>query len=557
MRALAALAEELESRPADADRVDALARHLRAVGRRAGALAGAWLVAGARTPRPARLAQAALVDAARALALEHGTAPWLFDAGLANAGETAEAVALLLPWPSTDAPAATRRPALADWLAAWTEAAAQAPATRGRAIAACIAGLDDALARRWAARAVCGLVKPLVDDWQWQRAWARAFDADPLDVAWWWQRRREALLLDRLPPSPPRPRAFAPLDEPDEPAQADLLAQWRAGQWHAEPRWGGVRVQVARRGDEVAVWQRGGRLLNDRLPADWLAPAQWPDHAVLEAVLLAWLAGRGAALAQALQAKGDTGVRLHLALTDWHAPGDAPPARRARLLARWPAPDDLERLPPIFTTPALAHAGAAHLAAAARAARDRGWSGIVLRHAASDAAWAVRAPLHRVRAVLQYVPGDALGAGSAAALALGMADCGFALWNRAPRSDDEQRAAMTASMSGQFLPAPVDAPGVDGLRLLPLARVPIALPDDELLRLHAWLRANAGQRFGGVHAVAPVQVFEIGFVQARASRRHRLGATLAGARVLRWVLDAAPGAAQQAADLISQSDDLP
>ena len=51
MRALAVLTEELESRPGDADRVDALARHLRAVGRQAGALAGEWLVAGARTAR--------------------------------------------------------------------------------------------------------------------------------------------------------------------------------------------------------------------------------------------------------------------------------------------------------------------------------------------------------------------------------------------------------------------------------------------------------------------------------------------------------------------------
>jgi hypothetical protein len=81
--------------------------------------------------------------------------------------------------------------------------------------------------------------------------------------------------------------------------------------------------------------------------------------------------------------------------------------------------------------------------------------------------------------------------------------------------------------------------------------VAVALPDDELLRLHAWLRANAGLRFGGVHAVAPVLVFEIGFAEARPSRRHRIGATLAGARVLRWLHDAPPGAAQLAADLFT------
>ena len=547
MRALAALTEELEHRLADADRVDALARHLRAVGRHAGALAGAWLVDGARTPRPARLAQAALADAARELAARHGTAPWLFDAGSAAADEAAEAIALLLPWPNDAAPIDSRRPALADWLADWAAAAAQAPETRALAIAATIARLDDALARRWAVRAVCGLAKPVVDDWQWQRAWARAFDADPADVAWWWRHRREALLVDAPPPHRPRPRAFAPLDEPAEPAHAALLHAWRAGEWRAEPRWSGARVQVARRGGDVAVWQRDGRLLNAHVPATWLDASQWPEDAVIEAVLLAWLAGRAVALAEA-GAKASSAT-LHLALTDWHHDDLAPADRRGRLLARWPAPADLAAPPPIFTTPSLPPYAADTLADAAHAARAAGWSGLVLRHATTHAAWAVRAPAHRIRAVLQYVPGDALAAGSAAALALAFVDCGFALWNRAPRSHGEQQAAMTAAMSGQFLPPPADAPADEGLRLLPLARLPIALPDDELQRLHEWLRANAGQRFGGVHAVAPVQVFEIAYALARPSRRHRLGAVLAGARVVRWVLDADPGGAQLAADL--------
>ena len=130
-----------------------------------------------------------------------------------------------------------------------------------------------------------------------------------------------------------------------------------------------------------------------------------------------------------------------------------------------------------------------------------------------------------------------------------MTSVSHALWNRAPRSEGEQHAAMTAALSGQFLPPPADAPGAEGLRLLPLARLPVDLPDDELLRLHAWLRDNVGQRFGGMQAVAPVLVFEIGFAQARPSRRHRIGATLAGARVLRWLHDAAPGAAGLADEL--------
>jgi DNA ligase 1 len=556
MRALAVLAEELESRTGDADRVDALARFLRAAGRGAGALAGEWLVAGAgvRPARPARLPRAELAQAARALAAAQGTAPWLFDAGSAACDEAAEAIALLLPWPDA-APAAGGRPALADWLADWARAAALPPADRAAAIAATIAALDDAVARRWAVRAACGLVRPVVDEWQWQRAWAAAFEVDVLAVAWEWHRRRGASLQDAIGADLPRPHAFAPLAEASEAQHADLLAAWRRGELDAEPRWNGVRVHVARQGDEVAVWRRGGGLLNARLPAGWLAPAQWPLEGVIEAVLLAWKDGRPASLADARTARKGAPARaftLHLALVEWHGAAGDPRQRRARLLARWPAPPaDAVAPPPIFTTPALDRPAVADgpLAALAEAARGAGWSGLVLRRCAAPQAWVVRAAVRRVRALLQYVPGDALGAGASAALALGLVDCGFALWNRVPRSEAERHAATAAALAGEFLPPPADDPALDGLRLLPLARLPIALPADELARLHAWLRANAGLRFGAMHAVAPVLVFELGFVEARPSRRHKIGAALAGARVLRWLHDAPPGAAQPAADL--------
>jgi hypothetical protein len=49
-----------------------------------------------------------------------------------------------------------------------------------------------------------------------------------------------------------------------------------------------------------------------------------------------------------------------------------------------------------------------------------------------------------------------------------------------------------------------------------------------------------------------VLVFEVGFAEAQPSRRHKIGATLAGARVLRWLHDAAPGAAHLATDLFPE-----
>jgi DNA ligase-1 len=613
MRLFAVLVEELESRPEDADRVAALARYLRVVGRDAGALAGEWLAVATsslRPVRPARLTQVALARAAAQLAAAAGMPAWLFEVGQAASPEAAEAIALLLPWPDAasassqaqplpadrpmDAAQPPTRPSLARWLQAWQAAASETnPDRRVDAIASTIARLDDPLSRRWAVRAVCGLVKPFVGEWQWQRAWAQAFDEDPHAVAWRWHLRRARGSAwhegTQAPDDVPRPCEFAVLpDAPDE-AHAGLLAAWQLGELRVEPRWSGLRVQVVRRGGDVAIWQRAGNLLNARLPERLVVASRWPESSAIEAVLFAWHDGRVVAVGDALSvlpaakaastrrrapptapAEAPRGPSLHLALTDWHrwaeedAAASSAAERRARLQAHWPVHDRAvsgAAPPDIFTTPVLplpwsteARDPARILATLATAGREAGWSGLVLRRSrTSDDAptpvWVVRAALHRIRAVLQYVPTEALVASAASASALAFVACGFALWNRSPLSEQEQRAAMTAAMAGEFLPPPDELPGAAGLRLLPLVRIPIALPGDELERIHAWLRANAGLRFGGVHAVAPALVFEIGFTQRRESRRHRIGAVIDGARVLRWLHDAAPGSAHRAEDL--------
>lgn len=565
MRLFVMLTEELESRPGDDERVDSLARHLRAVGRDAGAGEAAWLVQDAPLPGPRRprpLTRQALARAAVELAAQAGTPPWLFEAGRAASTDAAEAIALLLPWPCGPS-TPTSRPTLAQWTASWHAAASEtAPGTAGNVaatiaatIVATIAALDDPMTRRWAVRAVCGLVKPIVTAWQWQRAWAFAFDDEAYAVAWREHRHRRADAVDV-----PRPQVFAVL--PDAPVErhADLLAAWlRADAW-VEPRWNGVRVQVVHRDGALAIWQRGGGLLNASLPATLVSEPEWPDPCTIEAVLVEGTsAGTGS---------------LHLVLTDWHhwtgddASRHDARERRGRLLQRWP-PHETDSPPPaVFTTPTLAMPSPLESPRAlqdlADAGRARGWRGLVLRHAdhraavpelgSAHGAWVIRSNAHRIRAVLQYVPSEALGVNTAAALAF--VDCGFALWNRAPLSDDEVRAAMTAAMAGKFLDPPPQSPHspppphpLPALRLLPLVRLPLPLPDDELQRIHPWLRAHVGQRFGAVHAVAPALVFEIGFTGVNVSNRRKSGVVLDGAQVLAWWPDAAPGSAQRLDEL--------
>jgi len=587
MRRFVLLCEELESRPDEADRVAALARYLREVGRAAGAVASEWVLhlsEGRLARRPARVPLAALALAAREVAATAGVPGWLFDAGRAAVPETAEAIALLLPWPE-----APWRPGLEEWLDVWREAIVRAaPEERGQAVAWTVARLDDPLSRRWAVRAACGLARPLVDEGAWLRAWSAAFGEDLHALAWRWhalgRRRAMAVAAAAWEDAVPRPRPFvAPVQVEARASErhAALLADVAAEELWLEPQWSGLRVQVVRRDAEVAVWLDDGALLNARLPADLLDPGPWPDPCAIEGVLIGWQAGRVVSpWIAAARAKGERArsvaalppASLHLVLTDWHrwAADDAEAwtshDRRERLHRRWPAGMPGLDVPPpaVFTTPTLppparwepGPGGAAPLAALAARGQDgaRGaWSGLLLRRRgargphAPEAAWSVRAEPRSVRAVLQYVPGEALGATAAAALAF--APCGFAVWNRTPRSVDEREAAMAASMRGEVPVADEDARSDEALRLLPLARLPIALPEQELQAIHAWLREHAGQRFGGVHAVAPVLVFEIAFARLHASRRHRLGAVLEEARVVRWLPDAEPGGADRAADL--------
>jgi DNA ligase-1 len=598
MRRFALLCEELESRPDEVDRVAALARYLRDVGRATGAVASEWvlhLAEGRLARRPARVPLLALAAAAVEVAEDAGTPPWLFAAGRAAEPETAEAIALLLPWPDVG-----WRPALDEWLDAWRAAVASAtPEERARPLAATVARLDDALSRRWAVRAACGLARPLVEESAWLRAWSAAFGEDRHALAWRWHvlGRRRAMAGSDEPGAEavPHPRPFAAPDDVEAHAadhHAALLDALAARELWLEPQWAGLRVQVVRRASALGVWLDDGALLNARLPADLLAPEAWPDPCAIEGVLVGWQAGRVVSPWLATGAAGARRARprappvapasLHLVLTDWHRWADdeaeawSAHERRERLQGRWPAgpPGAYASPPAVFTTPTLAtppdanvadggparQAGATPLASLAarhmEAARGA-WSGVLLRRSAArgphalQAAWAVRAAPRQVRAVLQYVPGEALGAAAAAALAF--VPCGFAVWNRTPRSPQERDDAMTAAMRGEVPVADEDARSDDALRLLPLARLPLVLPEPELQAIHAWLREHAGQRFGGVQAVAPALVFEIAFARLHASRRHRLGAVLEEARVVRWLAEAASGGADRAGDLLEGS----
>lgn len=74
----------------------------------------------------------------------------------------------------------------------------------------------------------------------------------------------------------------------------------------------------------------------------------------------------------------------------------------------------------------------------------------------------------------------------------------------------------------------------DGERLVPVARVAAALPEEEIRQIDEWIRASTIARRGPVRTVPATVVLDIGFEGLRPSRRHKSGLVMRLPRILRW-----------------------
>ena len=327
-------------------------------------------------------------------------------------------------------------------------------------------------------------------------------------------------------PAGPRPPGAAVEDREDAPAAAlanDPEAIERAlgpiEAWLLEWKWDGIRLQLIRRGGEVALWSRGEERLDGRFPEIEHAAMSLPRDCVLDGELLAWRPGEDAPLPfTALQTRiqrrkpgpktlADTPVRvqaydlLELDGQDWRQRPQH--ERRAALEALLAAHDD----PRIAVSPLVA-AGDWPSAADLRAqARARGVEGLMLKRA--DAVyqsgrrrgdwWKWKIDPLTIDAVLIYAQS---GHGRRSTL---YTDYTFGLW--------------------------------DGEALVPVAKAYSGLDDAQILRLDRWIRANTLERFGPVRSVPGVHVFELGFEAVNRSSRHKSGIAVRFPRILRWRQD--------------------
>lgn len=323
---------------------------------------------------------------------------------------------------------------------------------------------------------------------------------------------RDLLSEHELPTDRQQPYPFF-LASPLE-AGADALGG--IDDWLLEWKWDGIRLQLIRRGADIALWSRGEERLDGRFPEIEAAAATLPRDCVLDGELLCWQPVETqpmpfTALQTRIQRRkpgaktlADTPARvlaydlLELDGEDWR---ERPLGERREALAALldEHGDPRIRLSPRVDAPSWDAA-----ARGREGARERGVEGLMLKRLASPYQagrrrgdwWKWKIDPLTVDAVLVYAQS---GSGRRSTL---FTDYTFALW--------------------------------DGDALVPVAKAYSGLDDKEILTLDRWIRAHTLERFGPVRSVEPVHVFELGFEGVNRSTRHKSGIAVRFPRILRW-----------------------
>ena len=453
---------------------------------------------------------------------------WLFDESYDAVGDLAETIALVLPptqasqlaeplhcWveerilPLRDLPEAEQKSRL---LSYWAVLSQQERFVFNKLITGAFrVGVSELLVTR-ALAAVSGvdakvISHRLMGDWSpSEETWARV--TQPGETA-----------LDRAHPYP-----FY-LAHPLEAAPETLGPR---EDWLAEWKWDGIRAQLIRRGDVIALWSRGDESIAGQFPEIMADAPKLPD-CVIDGEILAWKDNRVmpfAALQRRLGRK-NPGKKvmtespviflafdlLELAGEDWRA---RPLEERREKLK-----DLVHSIPggSRFDTSSQVRAPSWETLAIARSkSREEGTEGLMLKRRGSAYGvgrprgdwWKWKIEPYTLDAVLIYAQ---QGSGKRASL---FTDYTFGLWK--------------------------------GEELVPFAKAYSGLTDEEIRVVDGFIRRNTLERFGPVRTVKPELVFELGFEGIQRSARHKSGIAVRFPRMLRMRTDKAPREANTVED---------
>ena len=297
------------------------------------------------------------------------------------------------------------------------------------------------------------------------------------------------------------------------PLEGDPASLGDPADWIAEWKWDGIRAQLIRRGDVIALWSRGDEAIAHQFP-EIVADAHKLPDCVLDGEILAWKDGRVmpfAALQKRLGRK-NPGRKvlaespvvflafdlLEVAGEDWRA--RPLHERRAKLAAI------VHSIPggSVFQAASQVRAPSWETLAVARSkSREEGTEGLMLKRRDSEYGvgrprgtwWKWKIEPYTLDAVLIYAQ---KGHGKRASL---YTDYTFGLWK--------------------------------GEELVPFAKAYSGLTDEEIREVDAFIRRNTLERFGPVRVVKPGLVFELGFEGIQRSKRHKSGIAVRFPRMLR------------------------
>ncbi|WP_226858587.1 ATP-dependent DNA ligase [Diaphorobacter aerolatus] len=321
------------------------------------------------------------------------------------------------------------------------------------------------------------------------------------------------------------------------PLPSAIEALGEPGDWQAEWKWDGIRVQLVRRsGHTPYLWSRGEERLDGRFPELEAQAMLLPADAVLDGELLAWdeaaqIPRTFVSLQKRIQKRkpsarlmNEVPVRIlfyDLLELDGEDLRSQPLAMRRleleRLLAPLQADNAMLALSPLIRFDHWAQLTGVRDESAAHHAE-----GLMLKSLASPYQegrrrgdwWKWKIDPLTIDAVLIYAQS---GSGRRSTL---HTDYTFAVWN---------------------------AEGV----LVPVAKAYSGLTDAEILKLDKWIRAHTLERFGPVRSVKAELVFELGFEAVNRSARHKSGVAVRFPRILRWRDDKTAPEADQLSALLA------
>jgi DNA ligase-1 len=480
-----------------------------------------------------------------------GLPAWLVEESYAHVGDLAETLALILPPPDPAAEGAEM--GLAECVDATIRALA---ATPDEAVKRAIV---EAVWRRLAARerivwhklltggCRVGVSRTLV-----ARALAEVAGIDP------------AVMAHRLMgPPPASAAAFAALlsSAPTEtdgrrpypfflaaPLDGEAPSLGDVAEWQAEWKWDGMRAQLVRRGDDIAVWSRGEELMNEAFPEIAAAARGLPAGTVLDGEILAVRdrrllpfaslsrrASRRRVTKQVLAEIPCVFVAYDLLEAEGQdLRGESLATRRGLLERVVPAPFDelidpaasptvldtaTADRPPLYLSPQVIGESWEALATARATSRARGVEGLMLKRRASPYGvgrtrgdwWKWKIEPLEIDAVLLYAQA---GHGRRAGL---HTDYTLGVWH-----DD---------------------------RLVPVAKAYSGLSDAEIVEVDRIVRATTLEKHGPVRVVQPTLVFQLSFEGVSRSTRHKSGVAVRFPRIARWRRDKQPRDAALLADL--------